>query len=79
MPAAKPGMRLIPTDAATLSSMEDRDYTVNEVADIFEASPWTVRQWVRTNQIIATRGTTKQGHKISRQALVDFAIKRYMS
>lgn len=78
MPSAKPGMKIVPADPASLNGLEDRFYNVKEVAEIFEASQWSVREWVKKGELVAVKGTTKQGHRIPRDAIVNFAIARYL-
>lgn len=53
-------------------------YSTAEVAGIFEVNIHTVRGWIRKGELVAVKGTTKQGHQISRQSMTAFAVKRYM-
>jgi transposase-like protein len=73
----QPGVK-VKADPAEMSGLEDRMYSTSEVAAIFEANVQTVRKWIRDGDLEAVKGTTKQGHQVSRAAMRAFAIKRYM-
>lgn len=53
-------------------------YSTSEVAAIFEVNVQSVRGWIRKGELSAVKGTTKQGHQISRDSMRAFAIKRYI-
>lgn len=74
----RPGTKITTGDPAELSGLEDRLYTVREVAEMFEASEYMVRAWCRSGEMIATKESRKAGFRIPRSSLVEFAIKRYM-
>lgn len=74
----KPGTKIRTGDPTELSGLEDRFYTVAEVAEMFEVSEYTARAWCRDGQIVATKESRKAGYRIPRSSLVDFAIQRYI-
>lgn len=54
-------------------------YTVKDVAELLDVTEENVRRWCRSGRLIATKDSKKNGFKISRQDLVEFAsrIPRY--
>lgn len=52
------------------------DYSVNQVAEKLNVSTETVRRWIRSGQIFATRLGGRSGYKISQDELNNFLRKR---
>lgn len=67
----------VAADPAVMAGLEDRQYTVKEVAALFEVREGQVRIWIRSGQLKATQESRKQGFRIPRESLVTFAVKRY--
>lgn len=53
--------------------MDNKNYTVTEVAEIFQTNPETVRKWIKTDKLLAIKGSSKkEGMRISEEALKNF-------
>lgn len=81
MPTRQPGVNVKP-DPARVAGFEDREYTAGEVAELFEVDILTVRRWCRSGQLNASKETVSRaggGWRISRESMIDFARRRYMS
>lgn len=79
MPAAKPGMK-VRADPSEIGNIEDKQYTVADVARIFEVNIQTARAWCNSGELVATKGAmNKKSYQISRESLVAFATKRYIA
>ena len=49
------------------------EYTVNEVAEIFQTNPETVRKWIKTEKLTAYKGNSKkEGMRITEKSLEKF-------
>lgn len=49
------------------------EYTVNEVAAIFQTNPETIRKWIRENKLSAIQGNSKkEGIRIEDSSIQDF-------
>ena len=53
--------------------MEEKGYSVKEIASLLEVSQETVRRWIRSGKLKATRNSRKEGNVVSREALQEFA------
>ena len=53
--------------------MDNKIYTVTEVAEIFQTNPETVRKWIKTDKLLAIKGgSKKEGMRISEESLKKF-------
>lgn len=73
-----PGVKAA-ANPAVVSGLEDRLYTAAEVAELFEVKVGQVLHWIRSNQLYGMREPKVKGYRISRESLVNFAMKRYQS
>ena len=49
------------------------EYTVSEIAEIFQTEPETVRKWIKGGKLEATKGNSnKEGMRVSESSLQDF-------
>jgi len=49
------------------------EYTVSEIAEIFQTEPETVRKWIKGNKLSATKGNSnKEGMRVSEASLQKF-------
>lgn len=49
------------------------EYTVSEIAEIFQTEPETVRKWIKGNKLLATKGNSnKEGMRVSEASLQKF-------
>lgn len=79
--AERPGVK-IKKSPYMINNLQDRQYTLDEVATIFEVSIQTVRVWIRNPEksgLVATKATGRKSYQVSRAAMSAFAVKRYMS
>lgn len=52
------------------------EYTVSEIAEIFQTEPETVRKWIKGNKLKATKGNSnKEGMRVSEESLQEFLSK----
>lgn len=53
-----------------------KTYTVNEIAEMLETNPETVRRWIRSKKLVATKASRKEGNIITEDMLQSF-LKQY--
>ena len=51
------------------------EYTVNEIAELLNTNPETVRRWIRNNKLHATQNSKHEGNVISKESLDNFLKK----
>lgn len=49
-----------------------RIYTVSEISSLLDASPETIRRWIRSGELIAIQTSRKEGNQITEDDLLKF-------
>ena len=49
-----------------------RIYTVSEISSLLDASPDTIRRWIRSGELIAIQTSRKEGNQITEDDLLKF-------
>lgn len=77
MPLNLKGTSYIP-DPVTIAGIESKEYTVAEIAKLFEVTTYTVKAWLSSGKLQGRRDSG-QGRpwKVSKEDLQIFARKRY--